>query len=48
MEQPEDHIHQFGNNESRTFLTKNEHDRFVSEGKEEGNENVVKGKSNEY
>ena len=33
MEQPEDHIHQFGNNESRTFLTKDEHDGFLSKGR---------------
>jgi hypothetical protein len=31
IEQLEDHIHHFGNNESRTFLTKDEHDRFLSE-----------------
>lgn len=48
MEQSKDHIHQFGNNESRNFLTKDEHDRFLLEGKEEGIENVVKWESNEY
>ena len=32
MEQPKYHIHQFGNNESRTCLIKDEHDIFLSEG----------------
>ena len=48
IEQPEDHIHHFGNNESKYFLTKDEHDRFILEGKEENNENVVKEESKEY
>ena len=29
IEQPEDHMHHFGNNESKGSLTKDEHDKFV-------------------
>ena len=29
IEQLEDHIHHFGNNESKSFLKKDEHDIFV-------------------
>lgn len=29
-------------------MTKDEHDSFLSEGREEGNENLVKGESDEY
>ena len=50
-EKPKDHIHYFGNNElrePRTFLTKDGHDRFVSEEKEEGDENIVEEESHEY
>ena len=48
-EQPKDHIHHFRNyeaGESRTFLTKDKHDEFLSGEREEGNENVVAGESN--
>ena len=48
IEQPQDHIHHFGNNElgeSRTFLTKNEHDNFVSQ---EDDEDLVEEESEDY
>ena len=48
IEQPKDHIHHFGNNESKHFLTKDEHDRFVLERKEENNENSIKEEFEEY
>ena len=37
IEQPQDHIHHFGNDpkESRTFVTKDEHDSFVSQEEED-------------
>jgi hypothetical protein len=37
IEKPQDHIHHFGNSEpreSKTFLTKDEHDSFVSQEEE--------------
>ena len=51
IDQPKDHIHHFGNNESRvsrTILTKDEHDRFLSEEREDSNENIETGEYNEY
>ena len=48
VEQPKDHIHHFGNNESKDILKKDEHDRFVSKRKEESNEDVVKWEFDEY
>ena len=44
-------FHHFGNNESReskNFLKKDEHDRFLSREKQEGNENLVEEESEEY
>lgn len=48
MEQPEGHIHHYGKYESRNFLTKDEHDSFLSEGKEEANKNLVIGELDDY
>ena len=48
IEQAEDHIDHFGNNESKDFLKKDENDRFVLERKEENDESVVKWESDEY
>jgi hypothetical protein len=51
IEKPQDHIHHFGNNdpkESRTFLTKYEHDIFVSQEEEEDDEDLVEEESEDY
>ena len=51
IEKPQDHIHHFGNNEpreSRTFLTKDEHDSFVSQEEEEDDEYLVEEESEDY
>ena len=42
-EQPQDHIHHFGNEpeELDTFVTKSEHDKFVSQ-EDEGNQEPMK------
>ena len=42
IEQPQDHIHHFGNElkESDTFVTKSEHDHFVSQEDEDDQEPV--------
>ena len=34
-EQPKDHIHQFGENEAKVFVTKEEHDKFLLENRED-------------
>lgn len=51
IEQPQDHIHHFGNNEpreSRTFLTKDEHDNFLSQEKEDDDEDLIGEEFEDY
>ena len=50
IEQPQDYIHQFGNElkESRTFVTKDEHDSFVSQEEEEDDQDLVEEESKDY
>ena len=47
IDQPKDHIHHFGNEpkESKTFLTKDEHDIFVLQEEEEDDQDIVKEES---
>jgi hypothetical protein len=49
IEQPEDHIHQFGGEpkESDTFVTKSEHDNFVSQ-EDEGDQEPIEEESEDY
>ena len=50
IEKPQDHIHHFGNEpkESRTFVTKDEHEIFVYQEEEEDDQDLVEQKSKDY
>ena len=49
MEQPQDHIHHFGNDikELETIFTKSEHDNFVSQ-EDEGDQETIEEESEDY
>ena len=50
IEKQQDHIHHFGNEpkESRTFVTKDEHDNFVSQEEGEDDQDLTVEESEDY